>query len=86
MSETGEAPEAGRTDVPRQSWGQAAWRAAVILVLAYLGFVIVSDRLVNYLSLHVVTVARDILVLLWVVAYFVFLCWLFVKLQPGEAS
>ncbi len=59
-------------------------RAALVLILSFLGFVLIPNRLVAYLSLHVVPRTRDALVLLWVIAFFVFMSWLFVRLQGGE--
>ena len=44
----------------------------------------IPDRLVAYLSTRVGPDVRDVLVLLWVLVWFVFLCWLFVVLQLGR--
>ncbi len=65
-------------------WGGAIVRAAILLILSFVGFVSVPDRMQAYLSLHVVPRTRDGLVLLWVTAFFLFMCWLFVRLQRRE--
>jgi hypothetical protein len=57
------------------------WKAVLILVLSFLGFVIVPDRLLSYLSLHVAPDVRDALVVAWWVVFFIFLSWLFLRLQ-----
>jgi hypothetical protein len=64
-----------------ETWGGALWKGALVLVLAFLGFVAVPDRLFSYLALHVGPRLRDLLVLLEVVVAFVLLTWLFVRLQ-----
>jgi hypothetical protein len=70
----------------RESLGVALLKAFVILLLAFVGFAIIPDRLVAYLSLHVTPRVRDSLVTLWVAVYFVFLTWLFVRLQPTSGT
>lgn len=64
-----------------ETWGGALWKGAVVLVLAWLGFVFVPDRLFSFLALHVDPHLRDFLVLLEVVVWFVLLTSLFVRLQ-----
>lgn len=83
MSLPGSRGEGARPEsaLPSGNWGGALVRAAVILVASFVGFVLIPNRLVGYLSLHVVPKTRDGLVLLWVVAFFLFMCWLFVRLQ-----
>lgn len=70
----------------RESLGAALLKAFIILLLAFVGFAIIPDRLVAYLSLHVAPRVRDALVTLWVIVYFVFLTWLFVRLQPRTGA
>lgn len=62
-------------------WGAAVWKGLVVLIASFLGFVIVPDRLVSYLSLHVAPDVRDALGVVWWIAFLVFLSWLFVRLQ-----
>ncbi len=71
---------------PRRTalFDRAIVRAAILLILSFVGFVIVPDRMQAYLSLHVVPRTRDGLVLLWVMAFFLFMCWMFVRLQRRE--
>ncbi len=69
-----------------EGWGRATWKAAVILVAAVVGFMIVPDRLVAYLSLHVAPRVRDAIVALWVSVAFLALCWVFVALQRKRAT
>lgn len=64
-----------------EGWGRATWKAVVILVAAVVGFVVVPDRLVAYLSLHAVPRTRDAIVALWVTVFFLALSWAFVALQ-----
>jgi hypothetical protein len=63
------------------SLSQAVWKALIVLVLSIVGFMLVPDRLLSYLSVHVAPNTRDALVSLWLAVYFVFLTWLFVRLQ-----
>ena len=64
-----------------EGWLPAAWKAAVLSIAAIVGFVVVPDRLVAYLSLHVAPRTRDAIVLLWSVFWFVALSLVFVLLQ-----
>jgi len=59
----------------------AAWKAAAVLIAAVVGFMVVPDRLVAYLSLHVASRTRDAIVLLWSIFWFVALSLAFVQLQ-----
>lgn len=59
-----------------------AWfRSAVMLVLAAILFVVVPDRLLGYLALHIVPFWRDVLMLVYSVAAFILGCVVFVRLQ-----
>jgi hypothetical protein len=71
---------------PTDGWGTAIVKSAVILALALVGFGVVPDRLVTYLSRHMSPTGRDLLVSLWVLVFFVFLCWLYVRLQRPRAA
>ena len=64
-----------------EGWLPAAWKAAVLLIAAFVGFMVVPDRLVAYLSLHVAPRTRDAIVLLWSISWFVALSLTFVLLQ-----
>jgi hypothetical protein len=59
----------------------ATLRAALILVLSIVGFMIVPDRLLTFLATRVEPTLRDALVLLWNVIFFVVLVKVFVSLQ-----
>jgi hypothetical protein len=59
----------------------ATLRAALILVLSIVGFMIVPDRLLTFLATRVEPTLRDALVLLWNVVFFVVLVKVFVSLQ-----
>ena len=59
----------------------AAWKAAAVLIAAVVAFVVVPDRLMAYLSLHVTPRTRDAIVLLWSISWFVALSFAFVLLQ-----
>lgn len=67
-----------------ERWLPAAWKAAVLLIAAVVGFMIVPDRLVAYLSLHVISRIRDAIVLLWSVTWFVALSVVLVRLQRSR--
>ena len=62
-------------------WGSAIARAAILLVVAVVLFVIVPDRLLAYLSLHLVPLWRDLAMLAYTAAAFVVGCAVFVRLQ-----
>jgi len=77
-----EPPPAGRSEGGTEGgWGAALWRAALVLLLAWAGFLVIPDRLLAYLAIRVSPHTRDALVTLWVAAFFVALSWLFVALQ-----
>jgi hypothetical protein len=67
------------------SWGRAIIRAAIALVGAVVLLVIVPDRLLAYLSLHLVPVWRDVLMVAYVAVAFILGCLLFVRLQRVSA-
>ncbi len=67
-----------------RSWTAPTIRAAVMLVVSWIVFLLVPNRLLGYLSVHLVPTARDLLMVVWWVVAFVFACWLFVRLQRGE--
>jgi len=69
-----------------EGWIPAAWKAAVLLIAAIVGFVVVPDRLVAYLSLHVAPRTRDAILLLWSVFWFVVLSFAFVLLQRRRST
>jgi hypothetical protein len=67
-----------------ESWTGGAAKGALLLALSFAGFVWIPNRLVGYLSLHVAPRGRDALVLLWIGIFFVFMSWLFVRLQRAR--
>jgi hypothetical protein len=66
-------------------WGSAIVRAAVLLIVAVVLFVIVPDRLLAYLSLHLVPLWRDLAMLAYMAVAFVVGCAVFVRLQGVRA-
>lgn len=64
-----------------EGWLPAAWRAAAVLIAAVVGLMVVPDRLVAYLSLHVAPRTRDAVVLLWSILWFFALSFAFARLQ-----
>ncbi len=66
-------------------WGSAIVRAAVVLIVAVVLFVIVPDRLLAYLSLHLVPLWRDLAMLAYTAVAFIVGCAVFVRLQGARA-
>ncbi len=69
-------------------WTGGAWvaptvRAVVMLAVSVIVFLVIPNRLLGYLSVHLVPTARDLLIAVWWVFAFAFACWLFVRLQRG---
>ena len=83
MSEPSIETEPGRVPA-RGSWLQGIVTAGIMLVVSYVVFVLIPNNLLTYLTLHVNTRTRDLLILIWWVAALVFSCWLFVRLQRGR--
>jgi hypothetical protein len=67
-----------------RSWIEPTVRAAIMLVVSWIVLLVVPNRLLGYLSVHLVPTWRDLLMVVWWVVAFVFACWLFVRLQRGE--
>jgi hypothetical protein len=63
------------------TWWAAGLRAAVMLVIAVLFFVVVPDRLLAYLSLHIVPFWRDVAMICYTGLAFVAACVVFVRVQ-----
>ncbi len=59
-------------------------RAAILLVVTVALFVVVPDRLLAYLSLHLVPLWRDIAMLAYTAVAFVAGCVVFVRLQGAD--
>ncbi|HTG46203.1 MAG TPA: hypothetical protein VK646_00930 [Actinomycetota bacterium] len=72
----------GTAEMP---WLRAIVRAAIVLVVSVILFVIVPDRLLAYLSLHLVPFWRDLVMLVYVAAAFIAGCVVFVRLQRVHA-
>jgi hypothetical protein len=68
------------------TWAGAVWKSALVLALAALGFLFVPDRLTSFFALRTGPNTRDLLVLLWVAVFFVFLTWLFIRLQRPRSG
>jgi Kef-type K+ transport system membrane component KefB len=62
-------------------WVPDLIKAAIVLALSWIGFLFVPNRLLAFLTTRVTPHARDALVTLWVIAFFIGLSWLFVTLQ-----
>jgi hypothetical protein len=80
-----------KTAIPPRSsaderWDGAALRGLAAVVLSLIMFIVIPDRLVTYLSRHVIPAARDLIVLAWVTFAFLCMCWAFVRLQGGRES
>jgi len=71
----------GSTGGKGMSWSAALVRAAGMLIASAMLFLFIPNRLLAYLSLHVVPNWRDFLMLLYWAAAFVVGCWLFLTLQ-----
>jgi hypothetical protein len=65
------------------TWSAAIVRAVILLVASIVVFLVVPDRLLAYLSLHVAPGVRDLLVTAWVAVGFCGVAALFVRLQRG---
>jgi hypothetical protein len=52
-----------------------------MIVVAGILFVVVPDRLLGYLTLHIVPFWRDVLMIVYSVAAFLLACLVFVRLQ-----
>jgi hypothetical protein len=63
------------------TWPAAIVRAAILLVAAIVVFLVVPDRLLAYLSLHVAPGVRDLLVTAWMAVGFCGVAAFFVGLQ-----
>ncbi len=66
-------------------WGTAIVRAAIMLIGAVVLFLIVPDRLLAYLSLHLVPLWRDLAMLAYTAIAFLVGCVVFVRLQGTRA-
>lgn len=71
----------GPDEVTRMSWSVAMLRAAAMLVASVILFLFVPNRLLGYLSIHIIPTWRDLLMLVYWAIAFVLGCWLFVALQ-----
>lgn len=69
-----------------ERWRRASTIAAALLVVGVVGFVVVPDRLLAFLSTRTAPRTRDALVVLYVVVFLIAISWLFVRVQRGEAE
>ena len=81
-----ERSEGGGSWTSHDSWMSAGLKAGAILLLAWIGFLFVPNRFLAYLATRVTPNVRDGLVTGWVAVFFVFLSWLFVRLQRPRRS
>lgn len=63
------------------SWVHAAALGLLLVGISIVVFILVPDRLLSYLSLHVAPRVRDAIVGAWWVASFALLTWAFVRVQ-----
>jgi polyferredoxin len=79
----GREPTEGTTASPGEHWGTAALKSLIVVLLSVAGFVVVPHVLyVNVIPHLGLTVSGgDLIVMGWVFVFFVFLVWLFVRLQ-----
>lgn len=75
-----------RGNVPSSpaDWPTSIVKAAVMLAVSYLVFVLVPNDLLDYLSKHVEPRVRDLIVAGWWAVAFVGACWLCVRLQRAR--
>ena len=69
-----------------ERWPRSLAIAATLLVVAVVGFVVVPDRLLAFLSTRTAARTRDALVVLYAVVFFITISWLFVRVQRGGAE
>ncbi len=80
MSRSGVRPSSTTRDAGA-GWGRVSLMGLAIWVCAVVGFAVVPDRAISYLSPRVSPVVRDLLVLLVFGSALVLVSWLFVRLQ-----
>ena len=73
-----------RDELAPEGWASATWKAALVLVAALVGLVVVPDRLLAFLSTRVTPRLRDLIVAAFAVLAFVLLSLAFVRLQRGR--
>jgi hypothetical protein len=69
------------SQIGAESWRPALLKAAAVVVLAVVGFMIVPDRLLVYLSTRVSPHIRDAIMTLWTAAFFGAMSFAFTFLQ-----
>lgn len=84
MERSGDSEKGGRSPGSVDTWGSSILKAALILILAWAGFLFVPNQLLGFLSQRVTPHARDLLVTLWFVFFFVALSVVFVAVQKGR--
>ncbi len=84
MESTGDSGKGQGSPGSVDTWGSSILKAALILILAWAGFLFVPNQLLGFLSRRVTPHARDLLVTLWVVVFFVALSVVFTALQKGR--
>jgi hypothetical protein len=82
----GNQPVDRDTGSATERWGRSSAIAAAVLVVAVVGFVVVPDRLLAFLSTRTAPRTRDALLVLYVVVFFIAISWLFVRVQREEAE
>ena len=82
----GNQPVDRDTGSATERWGRSSAIAAAVLVVAVVGFVVVPDRLLAFLSTRTAPRTRDALLVLYVVVFFIAILWLFVRVQREEAE
>lgn len=82
MVDTGDSR--GSAPSPAAGWPASIAKAATMLLVSYLVFVLAPNDLLGYLSKHVEPRVRDLVVAGWWAVAFVGACWLFVRLQRTQ--
>jgi len=65
----------------QMSWGKAAVRAILMMLVCVLLFAVVPGYLLSYLTIRTSATVRDLLVGAWWAMGLLFALWLFVRLQ-----
>ena len=70
------------------TWGKAAVRAILMLLVCVVVFAVIPGYLLSYLTIRTSATVRDLLVGTWWAVGLLFALWLFVRLQrtPGSAA
>ena len=68
------------------TWGKAAVRATLMLLVCVVVFAVIPGYLLSYLTIRTSATVRDLLVGAWWAVGLLFALWLFVRLQRTQGS